>query len=62
MGDGLVVRPVLTAVLAHRKASSDCHGALLRAADVQPEGFECTQCGQPCRRVLSEPVEVTARG
>lgn len=62
MADGLTVRPEVTAVLAHRKASSDCHGAPLRAAEVPPEGFECARCGQPCRRVLAEAEEVIARG
>lgn len=62
MGESLVVRPAVTAVLAHRKASSDCCGAQLRPADVPPEGFECTACGEPCRRVLSEATEVTAHG
>jgi hypothetical protein len=62
MGEGLVVKPEITAVVEHRKASSDCCGAKLRAADVPPEGFECTGCGEPCRRVLGEPQEVTARG
>ena len=62
MGEGLVVKPEITAVLAHRKASSSCCAAPLRAADVAPEGFECTACGDRCRRVLGEPVEVTAHG
>ena len=51
------------AVLAQRKASSACHGAPLR---FPPEGaeheLECTQCGQPAERVLSDPVEVEAHG
>jgi hypothetical protein len=62
MGEGLAVWPEVTAVLAHRKASSVCCGAPLRAADVPPEGYECTACGHPCGRTLSEPREVTARG
>jgi hypothetical protein len=62
VGEGLAVRPEITAVLEHRKASSSCHGAKLRAADVLPEGYECTACGEPCTRVLGEPQEVTAHG
>jgi hypothetical protein len=61
MGDGLEVRPVITAVLEHRKAASDCHGALLNPGPEQGT-FTCQACGQPCERVLSEPREVTAHG
>lgn len=61
MGDELVVRPQITAVLEHRKASSSCCGAKLRPAHV-PQAFECCACGQACERVLSDPVEVTAYG
>lgn len=62
MAEDLAVRPEITAVLSHRKASSGCCGAKLRAADVPPEGFECTACGEPCTRVLGEAQEVTAHG
>lgn len=64
--DELVVRPVLTAVLAHRKASSSCCAAPLNIARPAADGGEpdwlCTACGQPCQRVLGDPVEVTAHG
>lgn len=61
MPDELIVRPQLTAVLAHRKASSSCCGALLDPG-MEPEAYLCRGCGQPCARVLSDPVEVTAHG
>lgn len=61
MPDELVVRPVITATLEHRKASSSCHGALLDPGPV-PETYACRQCGQPCERVMGGPVEVTAHG
>lgn len=61
MGDQLVVQPVLTAVLEHRKASSGCCGAKL-APGPEPGTFTCRGCGKPCERVLGDPVEVTAHG
>lgn len=58
----LEIKPEVTVTAELRRASSDCCGATLRAADVLPEGYDCTACGQPCRRVLGEPEEVTFRG
>ena len=55
----LDVPPEFTVTLAKRTASSDCCDAKLDAA---PVGFTCRACGLPCRRVLSAPEEVTARG
>ncbi len=50
----------ITAVVEHRKASSECCGALLR---LPPEGaeheYECTACGQPA---VGEPRHVPAVG
>lgn len=57
----LVIRPVLTAVLAHRKASSSCCGAKLNPGS-EAGTYSCRECSQPCERVLSEPREVTAHG
>ena len=57
----LVVRPVITATLAHRKASSSCCAAKL-APGPEPETYLCRECGQPCERALGDPVEVTAHG
>jgi hypothetical protein len=59
MADGLVVAPTITATLAHRTASSDCHGAKLNPGP-EPGMFTCRSCGQPCDRILSDPQEVTA--
>ena len=61
MSDGLTIRPAVTAVLAHRKASSGCCDAPL-APGPEPETFTCRGCGQPCQRILGEPEEVIARG
>lgn len=61
MPDELTVRPVITATLAHQKASSSCHGAKLNPG-AEPETFTCRECGQPCERVMGEPEEVTAHG
>lgn len=58
---GLEVTPKITAILAHRKAASDCHGAPLDAS-AGPTWFTCRQCGQPCQRVYGDPTEVTAHG
>ena len=55
----LVVRPEVTLTFEHRKASSACCGALLDPGP-EPETFLCRECGQPCERVLGDPVEVTA--
>lgn len=57
----LDLKPVITATLAHRKASSSCCGAPLNACG-QAEGcaWHCRACGQPCGRVLGPPQEVTA--
>jgi len=54
----LEIRPGLRVTLAKRTASSDCHGAKLNLG-MEPGTFTCRECGQPCGRVLSEPVEVT---
>jgi hypothetical protein len=51
----------MTVKLAKRTASSNCHGAKL-VPGAEPGSFICRQCGQPCERVLSDPVEVTAGG
>lgn len=62
----------VTVIMAHQKASSQCHGAKLAkpAADQlelpafdgipADEQFTCTECGQPAARVLGDPVTVTA--
>lgn len=57
----LVVRPEVTVTAALRKASSSCHGAQLNPGG-QPGTYLCRACGQPCERVLADPVEVTASG
>ena len=60
-GRAMEITVQAVAVLAHRKASSACCGALLQAP---PEGadheYDCTQCGQPAQRVLGEPRAVAA--
>lgn len=56
---GGLVRPEIRAVLAWRRASSDCCAAPL---DGGPDVFTCSACGEACGRVLSDPVEVTAHG
>lgn len=61
MPDELVVRPVITATLEQRKASSACHGAKLDLG-AEPGTFACRECGQPCERRMGDPVEVTAHG
>jgi len=60
----LHLTPVITATLAHRKASSDCCGAKLgvSTADEGTSCWICSACGRPCDRVLGPPEEVTARG
>ena len=70
MSEGLVVAPAVTAVFAHRKASSSCCGAPLDVStgldastgEEETAGWMCTECGQLCDRVLSGPREVTAGG
>lgn len=66
VADELVVRPVLTAVLEHRRASSSCCAAPLGIAAPAGGGGEpawlCTACERPCDRVLADPVEVSAHG
>ena len=59
----LDLKPVITAILEHRKASSDCCGAKLDL-DMNAIGsvWTCRACGKPCQRVLGPPREVTARG
>jgi hypothetical protein len=61
VSENLSVRPELTAVLQHRKASSDCHAAPL-GYGAEEGTYTCTRCGQPCGRVLGPPAEVTAHG
>lgn len=60
MTDALEIRPVITAALAHRTASSDCCGVKLDPG-LEPGTFTCQACGEPCGRVMSEPREITAR-
>ena len=57
----LEIQPVITVTAVKQTASSDCCAAKLRPG-APPDGYECTACGQPCQRVLSEPEEVTFRG
>jgi hypothetical protein len=63
---GLNVRPMMTATLAKRTASSNCCGArlMMRPTGERAPGarFACRRCGQPCQRVLSEPEVTTAHG
>lgn len=54
------VDPEATLVFEHRVALSGCHGARLALAG--DGGYLCVACDQPCQRVLSDPVEVTAHG
>lgn len=61
MSGSLNIQPVITATLEHRKASSGCCGAKLNPG-AEPGSFLCRECGQPCDRVMSDPVEVTAHG
>ena len=56
MPDGLAVMPEVSGTLAHRKASSACHGALLNPGPV-PGSFTCRECGESCERVLGDPRE-----
>lgn len=57
---GAEVTPEVTLVFEHRKAESNCCGAGL---GILPGGRHyCQECGEPCQRILSDPVEVTARG
>jgi len=55
------VTPTVTAVLEHRKAQSGCCAAKLNPG-AEPGTFTCRECGQPCDRVLGDPVTVTAHG
>ena len=57
MSAGLPVEPAFSGKVVHRKASSDCCGALLDLP-ADGEGFLCQACGKPCQRMLGEPVEV----
>lgn len=56
----LDIKPVITARLEYRKASSDCCGAKLTIAS--GGGFACLACGKQCEKVMGPPAEVTARG
>ena len=63
MADVLAVVPEFRVTAEVRRASSDCHGAKLDVAgDDVTQRWVCQECGQPCDRVLSDPVEVTAGG
>lgn len=57
----LVVPVEVTVTGEQRKASSSCCGAKLNPGG-GPETYLCRECGQPCERVLGDPVEVTAHG
>jgi hypothetical protein len=61
MSDGLAVMPEVAGTLAHRKASSACHGAPLNPGPV-PGSFSCRECGSPTERVLGDPKEVAFHG
>ena len=53
----------VTAVVTQQKASSACHGALLRFPEPGAgHEYECTECGQPAARVLGEPQHTPATG
>lgn len=54
------IRVEFTGLLEHRRAASDCCGALLDPAP--GENFTCRACGKPCGRVLSDPEAVTVHG
>lgn len=59
MADALVILPGFRVTLAKRTASSGCCAAKL-SPGAEPGTFTCRSCGQPCGRVMSDPVEVTA--
>lgn len=40
----------------HQAASSSCCGAVLAEGGTPETGFTCSQCGEPCERVLGEPT------
>lgn len=49
-----------TGLLEHRRAASDCCGALLDPAP--GKSFTCRACGMACERVLGEPEVVAVHG
>jgi hypothetical protein len=63
---GINLRPMVTAELMHRIASSHCCGAplmmLARGERAPGTPYACRKCGNACMRVLSEPVVITAHG
>jgi hypothetical protein len=44
--------PTTGAVALHEKAGSSCCGAVLAAGGSDADGYTCTQCGQPCQKVM----------
>lgn len=44
------------AVPVQRKAASHCCGARLAEGGTDAAGHTCTGCGQPCTRVMGQPV------
>lgn len=42
------------AIPVQQFAQSSCHGAILAEGGTPETGFHCTECGEPCERVLSE--------
>ena len=61
MPDGLAVMPEISGTVAHRKASSACHGAPLNPGQ-EPGSYTCRECGEPTERVLGDPKEVAFHG
>lgn len=43
-------------VPVHEAARSSCHGAILAEGGTPETGFSCTECGQPCDRVMGPPT------
>lgn len=43
-------------VAVHEKAGSSCCGAVLAEGGNDAGGYTCTQCSQPCEKVMGPPT------
>lgn len=59
MAGELIARPVISAEVEVRRASSSCCGALLSG---ESSAWLCRKCGEPCDRVLAAPEKVVITG